>query len=130
MTRTRFVTPRRAMERILQGEDLPDQAYANWMAINGGPSNYVADHKIYLHDDLLKLGPDDLRGCILHEMVHITMARRWGRRGGHHGKRFAAECNRIGVPLGWGRVYADPHGFLEEYEDCIYWPMMQDEVAS
>ncbi len=87
------------MERILQGEDLPDQAYANWMAINGGPSNYVADHKIYLHDDLLKLGPDDLRGCILHEMVHITMARRWGRRGGHHGKRFAAECNRIGVPL-------------------------------
>ena len=116
MTRTTFIIPR---NNFVQGKDQSDEEWAVVMATFGGPSNYTASHHIYIHPDVFKL--DRLREAILHEMCHIATIRRYGRKHGGHGKRFAAECNRIGVPLGWGWVFAADED-NDEDEDCRYWP--------
>jgi hypothetical protein len=70
---------------------------------------------------------ESLRGVLLHEMVHVATWERWGNRGGTHGKRFAAECNRIGRTQGWLEVFDEHHYDWDAYVDgtkgpAMWWP--------
>jgi hypothetical protein len=64
-----------------------------------------------------------VEGVLLHEMVHIAIVQKWGKRGsGCHGKRFTGECNRIGARRGWVEVVVADSIDDEEWNRSDDWP--------
>lgn len=113
------------------GEPIPEETQRRMF---GGPSRYRASSNIYLSDWLLDTPcvSEDVRwrmisDVLLHEMVHVHVVRKWGRRGGHHGARFTAECNAIGRRLGWEDAAVPGSWDDEEWNTSVEWPIRSDD---
>jgi hypothetical protein len=115
-------------------EPLPEETQRRMF---GGPSRYMASSNIYLSDWLFDtLCVDEairwrmIGEVLLHEMVHVHTIRKWGRRGGHHGARFTAECNAVGRRKGWEDVVPVDSWDDDGDANSGVWPRTNDDDAA
>ncbi len=93
------------------------------------PDEDAGEFAIYMSGYVTGLATELVHPYLLHEMVHVAMWERYGKRHGGHGARFSKECNRIGAELGWVECSTDDslHWPALSYDDGIFTPTLRQQ---